>query len=106
MDDLDVMDDMGGLPMIPTLIRRLAGMFGSAPFTTAQARAALVAGLDEPMQASVLGALLREAVGMHITDGRRSFRLSHAGTVHKRTRRWVFVPITEPSPTDPDEDLL
>ena len=89
------------------LMRRLAGMFGQQPFTTAAALRALDAGLGEPQPSPrTLGNVLRAAAGRTFASGARTITLRQAGIVHGNVARWRFEAVVDGASADPDGDLL
>jgi hypothetical protein len=89
-------------------LRRLARMFDTRPFTSAQALRELDAGLDQRPTLNAFGAQLREAVGRPFPFGSRTVALRRLGVTNSGARRWAFAIVetsADPAPADENEFL-
>jgi hypothetical protein len=89
-------------------LSRLAALFGSSPFTSAQALVALDAGLGQQPSLLAFGNALRAAAAdlRAITYGETRVVLRRLGVTHSGARRWHFERIPPPPEPDSNEDLL
>ncbi|MEO8467994.1 MAG: hypothetical protein ABI640_21960 [Gammaproteobacteria bacterium] len=81
-------------------LSRLAGMFGTEPFTTHEALRQLDARLGQQPALLAFGAQLREAVGRPVPYGVRTIALRRLGVKNSGARVWQFAVV------DPDADIL